>query len=56
LWITAQEEVVERMIEELKPIGIVEMIRTGVVAMMRGTRIVDTEHEPAGTKSNGYYL
>ncbi len=47
LEITAQEDVVEAMIEELKPIGIVEMVRTGVVAMGRGTRILDSDYEPA---------
>lgn len=44
--ITGQEDVVEAMIEELRPIGIVEMVRTGVVAMGRGTRILDTQYEP----------
>ena len=47
LEITAQEDVVEAIIGELKPIGIVEMIRTGVVAMGRGIRITDTEYQPA---------
>jgi len=37
------EEVLERFIEEVRPVGIVEMIRTGLVAMGRGTRIHDTE-------------
>ena len=37
------EEVLERFIEEIRPVGIVEMIRTGLVAMGRGTRIHDTE-------------
>ena len=46
LEITAQEDVVEAMIEEVKPLGIVEMVRTGVVAMGRGVRILDTEYEP----------
>jgi acetolactate synthase-1/3 small subunit len=44
--ITAQEDQVEALINELKPIGIVEMVRTGVVAMGRGVRILDTEYEP----------
>jgi acetolactate synthase-1/3 small subunit len=44
--ITAQEHMVEEMIEELRPVGIVEMVRTGVVAMGRGVRIQDTEHVP----------
>ncbi len=36
------ESFVEKFIDEVRPIGIVEMIRTGVVAMGRGTRIHDT--------------
>lgn len=50
--ITAQEGIVEAIIEEFKPIGIVEMVRTGVVAMGRGVRIQDTQYEPA-INSNG---
>lgn len=44
--ITAQEDIVENLIDELRPIGIVELVRTGVVAMGRGTRILDTTYEP----------
>ncbi|MCE2471441.1 MAG: hypothetical protein J4G18_05995, partial [Anaerolineae bacterium] len=36
------ESVLEEFIEEVRPTGIVEMIRTGVVSMGRGTRIHDT--------------
>lgn len=46
LEITAQEEIVEEFIKEIAQIGIVEMVRTGVVAMGRGTRIQDTQYEP----------
>ncbi len=46
LEITAQEDVVERMIDELTPLGIREMVRTGVVAMGRGVRIMDAAYEP----------
>jgi acetolactate synthase-1/3 small subunit len=45
--ITAQEDIVEAFIQEVSKIGIVELVRTGVVAMGRGTRILDTEYEPA---------
>jgi acetolactate synthase-1/3 small subunit len=51
--LAAQEEVVEAMIEELRPIGIVEMVRTGIVAMGRGTRIQDTQYEPTVAVTNG---
>lgn len=44
--IAAREDVVEQVIRELQPIGIVELVRTGIVAMGRGTRIQDTEYEP----------
>ncbi len=40
------EDLVEQFIESLRPFEIVELIRTGVVAMGRGTRIYDTEYEP----------
>lgn len=54
LEITAQEDMVEAFIKELQPIGIVEMVRTGVVAMGRGIRIQDTAYEPAvAVNANG---
>jgi acetolactate synthase-1/3 small subunit len=60
LEICAQEAVIEDMIEELKPIGIVEMVRTGVVAMGRGARILDTTYEPPEplktANGNGYHV
>ena len=37
------EIIIERFIDEVRPTGIVEMIRTGVVSMGRGTRIHDTD-------------
>jgi acetolactate synthase I/III small subunit len=40
------EDLVEQFLEALKPFGIVESVRTGVVAMGRGTRIQDTDFEP----------
>ena len=36
------EDIIEEFIEQVRPIGIVEMIRTGVVSMGRGMRIHDT--------------
>ena len=57
--ITAQEDIVEAMIEELRPVGIVELVRTGVVAMGRGVRILKSEYEPAipaKAKANGYHV
>jgi acetolactate synthase-1/3 small subunit len=40
------EELVEQFLEALKPFEIVELVRTGIVAMGRGTRIQDTDFEP----------
>ncbi|MFN8450679.1 MAG: acetolactate synthase small subunit [Anaerolineae bacterium] len=52
--IAAQEDLVEALIAELKPIGIVELVRTGVVAMGRGVRILDSPYEPVvPVTSNG---
>jgi len=51
--ITARTELVEEFINQLKPIGIVELVRTGVVAMGRGVRTQDTEYEPASISMNG---
>ncbi len=55
--ITAQEDIVEAFIHELEPIGIVEMVRTGVVAMGRGVRILDADYEPPVRlgETNGNY-
>jgi acetolactate synthase-1/3 small subunit len=44
--IAAQQDLVEALIDELKPQGIVELVRTGVVAMGRGVRILDSSYEP----------
>lgn len=43
---TGTEALIEELIEELRPVGIIEMVRTGVVAMARGARIIDTAYEP----------
>lgn len=49
--ITASEEKVDSLIELLRPIGILEMVRTGHVAMMRGTAH-GIRHTP-GANGNG---
>lgn len=53
--ITSTAEQVEALIGELEPLGIVELVRTGVVAMGRGIRILDTQYEPVVpvTATNG---
>ena len=35
--ITGQEEKIDRLIEVLRPYGLLEMVRTGIVSMRRGT-------------------
>jgi acetolactate synthase-1/3 small subunit len=57
LELTAPEEIIDSFIKDLQPLGILEMVRTGVVAMGRGTRILDTAYEPtipANSNGNGY--
>ena len=44
------ETILEAFIEEVRPTGIVEMIRTGVVSMGRGTRIHDTDLHQSAAK------
>jgi hypothetical protein len=49
LEVVAREEIIEDLIAELDdPLSIVEMIRTGVVAMGRGTRVHDTQYQANG--------
>jgi acetolactate synthase-1/3 small subunit len=58
LEIAAREDIIEDLIKELEPLGIVEMVRTGVVAMGRGVRILDTQYEPVrpvSTNGKGNY-
>lgn len=49
--ITGTEDKIESLLELLKPIGILEMVRTGQVAMMRGNAL-GVRHTP-GTSGNG---
>jgi acetolactate synthase-1/3 small subunit len=46
--ITGAEDKVNALIELLKPLGILEIVRTGKVAMYRGTRVLtETNKERA---------
>jgi acetolactate synthase-1/3 small subunit len=49
--ITGTEDKIESLLELLRPIGILEMVRTGQVAMMRG-RALGVRHTP-GANGNG---
>lgn len=50
---TSTEDVIEELVDALGSVGIVEMVRTGIVAMGRGTRIDDSEYQPALPAKNG---
>ena len=51
--ITGTEGKIESLIELLRPIGITELVRTGQVAMMRGTT-AGVRHTPGANGSNGH--
>ncbi|MGO8814717.1 MAG: acetolactate synthase small subunit [Terriglobia bacterium] len=44
--ITGGEEKIDRLLEVLRPFGVVEMVRTGVVAMRRGSKSSTVPVEP----------
>lgn len=50
--ITGVEEKINSFVDVLKPFGIVEMVRTGIIAMARGTN-ASTEPEFFPTNGNG---
>ncbi|RME07614.1 MAG: acetolactate synthase small subunit [Anaerolineae bacterium] len=53
--ITGTEDKIESLVELLRPMGILEMVRTGQVAMMRGDQ-PGARHTPgAGNNGNGYH-
>jgi acetolactate synthase-1/3 small subunit len=49
--ITGGEEKVDRLLEVLRPYGILEMVRTGIVAMRRGTKVEEEAATVAATAS-----
>jgi len=51
--ITGAEEKIEGLIELLRPVGILEMVRTGKVAMLRGDS-AGIRHTPGANGSNGH--
>jgi acetolactate synthase I/III small subunit len=51
--ITGTEDKIESLVELLRPLGILEMVRTGQVAMTRGV-ISGVRHVP-GTNGNGHF-
>ena len=53
--ITGTEDKIEGLVELLRPIGILEMVRTGVVAMMRG-RASGVRHAPGANGHHDYEM
>ncbi len=51
--ITGTEDKIESLLELLKPIGLLEMVRTGQVAMMRGVAL-GVRHTPGANGNNRY--
>ncbi len=41
--ITGTEDKIDGLVDVLRPFGIVEMVRTGVVAMVRSAEVTDTD-------------
>jgi acetolactate synthase-1/3 small subunit len=54
--ITGDEEKITSMIELLRPIGVLEMVRTGVVSMSRGGHVLSPNgyHASTGQRNNGH--
>jgi len=53
--VTGDEEKITSMVEMLRPLGIMEMVRTGVVAMARGDEVLEpVDYEPRHPAANGH--
>jgi len=53
--ITGDEDKISSMVEMLRPMGILEMVRTGVVAMARGDEVLaPVDYTPRPTATNGH--
>jgi acetolactate synthase-1/3 small subunit len=54
--VTGNEEKLNSLIELLRPIGILELVRTGVVTMSRGDHVLSPNGYQAtvGQRTNGY--
>jgi len=54
--VTGDEDKISSMIELLRPIGIMEMVRTGVVAMTRGDHVLSQNgYEVRASNGNGHW-
>jgi acetolactate synthase-1/3 small subunit len=54
--ITGDEEKIEGFVEVLRPLGITEMVRTGVVVMARGAGAVPALGNGNSNNNNGYHF
>ena len=50
---TGSEEKIDRLLKVLRPYGILEMVRTGVVAMRRGTKVQQEASAAAAGAASG---
>jgi len=50
--ITGTEDKIDELVEVLRPFGILEMVRTGIVAMRRGTQTSEGANSNRGTSLN----
>lgn len=51
--ITGVEDKIDSFVDVLKPFGVVEMVRTGIVAMARGSNAIPEFSMQAGSNGNG---
>jgi acetolactate synthase-1/3 small subunit len=49
--ITGAAEKIEGLVDVLRPFGIVEMVRTGAVAMLRSAEATDADRDPSGPET-----
>jgi acetolactate synthase-1/3 small subunit len=52
--VTGEEDKIDSMVEMLRPLGILEMVRTGVVAMTRGRQVLSLDAVRPAMGPNGH--
>jgi acetolactate synthase-1/3 small subunit len=52
--VTGEEDKIDSMVEMLRPLGILEMVRTGVVAMTRGKQVLTLDAVRPSMGPNGH--
>jgi acetolactate synthase-1/3 small subunit len=53
--ITGVEDKIDSFVDVLKPFGVIEMVRTGIVAMARGSNAIPEVSLQNGSNGNGYH-